>query len=289
MYVLTPSRSESEANPIYFQLAPSLLSSLLPEEFHAAIPLLLPYLLISFGSFTRIDYGSGHELSFATFLLSLTLLRFFDPSSPSEERNLVLVVFKKYLDVVWKLQDVYKLEPAGSHGVWGLDDYHFLTYLWGSAELRSRFLPLLSPYSRTQPSNPDSPTVPSIVLNPNLPTTNLYYLSISRIYSLKTGPFHEHSSLLHSVASSVPNWGKVNSGLWKMYEKEVLSKRVVVQHLPLGGLIGCDEVKPNDDGRSVRAVSVPLGGVRGSAVTASRDGGSRQKGLMGPPPPPTPL
>ena len=85
-----------------------------------------------------MDYGTGHETSFALFLLCLALLRFLEPA-PRVERQLVLHVFVRYLRLCWRLQDVYRLEPAGSHGVWGLDDYSFLSYVFGSAQLRGEF------------------------------------------------------------------------------------------------------------------------------------------------------
>jgi len=196
-----------------------LLSTVIPVELHPAIPYLSPYFMTSFGSFLRMDYGSGHETSFAIFLLCLSLLRFF-ASEQDEERQVVLLLFVRYLRLCWRLQDVYNLEPAGSHGVWGLDDYSFLGYIFGSGQLR------------------DQTDIPvSAVLDPPLPPTNLYFMQIMRIHEFKHGPFHEHSSQLHSIAVGVPNWGKVNSGLFKMYQAEVLGKRVVVQHIPLGGLM----------------------------------------------------
>lgn len=99
-----------------------------------------------------MDYGTGHEASFALLLLCLTLIRFFVPDKQNEP-ELVLCVFVRYLRLCWRLQDVYKLEPAGSHGVWGLDDYSFLGYIFGSGQLRGQLksfpmhpsCPLISP------------------------------------------------------------------------------------------------------------------------------------------------
>lgn len=111
---------------------------MLPVELHPAIPYLSPYFMTSFGSFLRMDYGSGHETSFAIFLLCLSLLKFFTPEE-AEERQVVLLLFVRYLRLCWRLQDTYNLEPAGSHGVWGLDDYSFLGYIFGSGQLRGRY------------------------------------------------------------------------------------------------------------------------------------------------------
>ncbi|KAJ8518454.1 hypothetical protein ONZ45_g4469 [Pleurotus djamor] len=232
------------------QEADAVLSNMLGSEHAPALSQVKPYFLTSFGSFTRMDYGTGHEAAFGMFLCCLALIRFYQPEV-SEERELVLNVFVRYLRLCWRLQDVYRLEPAGSHGVWGLDDSSFLGYIFGSGQLRGEHLDFLrSLYSlRIDPVPKDQADIPvSAVLHTPLPPTNLYFMSITRIHEVKNGPFHEHSSQLYAIATGVPNWRKVNSGLFKMYEAEVLAKRVVVQHIPLGGILEWDSSAPVDAG-----------------------------------------
>lgn len=75
-----------------------------------AIVELKPYFVESFGNATRIDYGTGHELTFVMFIMGLfkigALLK-------SDELAVALKVFNKYLSFVRTLQLIYKMEPAG--------------------------------------------------------------------------------------------------------------------------------------------------------------------------------
>jgi serine/threonine-protein phosphatase 2A activator len=48
-----------------------LLQEALPERFHRAVPEIMLYLSEGFGNSTRIDYGTGHEMSFIMLMCCL--------------------------------------------------------------------------------------------------------------------------------------------------------------------------------------------------------------------------
>ena len=89
-------------------------------------------MLSSFGSPQRIDYGTGHEATFLVFLLAL-----HKAGVPLELADIAALVFPRYFAFIRALVAHYRLEPAGSHGVWSLDDYHFVPFVLGSAQLAS--------------------------------------------------------------------------------------------------------------------------------------------------------
>ena len=191
-----------------------------PEAWVAAE--LAAYLAGSFGDRTRIDYGTGHEASFLLFMYGLHVRGYVEGASA--RRQLVLRVLPRYLRVTRKLQLTYLLEPAGSHGVWGLDDYSFLPFLFGSSQL----------------CGAEGTLPPGIVRDRDavqrLAPDYLYLDAIHFILQMKHGPFSEHSPMLYDI-SALESWRKVNTGMLRMYRAEVWSKLPVVQHTLFGKLV----------------------------------------------------
>ena len=205
------------------------ISSISDENDRNVILELSAYFQTSFGHHVRLDYGTGHESSFQVFLYALCKLGCFgstpdEPPSANRLKAVTLSIWSDYLAITRVLQTDYMLEPAGSHGVWGLDDYHCLPFYFGACQLQA---------------DGDDSTPDSIHDKEKLERDKdafLYYGCIHYIQSLKKGvPFFESSPMLNDI-SQLTSWRKVAAGLLKLYEGEVLSKRQVVQHFMFGDI-----------------------------------------------------
>lgn len=202
------------------------------------------YLAESFGNRMRIDYGTGHELNFIIFTLGLCkLAEEFDPTSIYGDARASSIVShielkgfveafgwdihslfaQNYLRLCRKLQTKFRLEPAGSRGVYNMDDFQFLPFLFGAAQLSGyKYISTGDFY------NPDGVDM--------FKNDYIFFEALDFILSNKRGPFNEHSYTL---------WGFTNLGTWENIYRRIKSKFIddilspfpIAQHLLFGEYI----------------------------------------------------
>jgi len=226
---------------------------------------LVAYFCGSFGSRERLDFGTGHEAQFLVFLLALARKN-GEEEDIRTAKDIALSVVPRYLELAYSLQKTYRLEPAGSHGVWSLDDYHFIPFLLGSAQL------MKPPASVTEKDFSQQDKMPRQMayrpkhslrhdLQEELADQNMYMRAIQRIRELKSGPFNEHSPLLTDLAG-LGSWEDVNKGLFNMFEGEVLGKFPVVQHFLFGPLFPADWEVDTAGAAAASAERGPMAGAK---------------------------
>jgi len=248
----------------------TLLEEALPVDKHDAIQELAPYLMDSFGNWTRIDYGTGHEMAFVMFVCCLFKIGVL---TEEDKLGVGLKLFTAYFDFARHLQQSYRMEPAGSMGVWNLDDYQFVSFILGAAQL--------SKVSRVKPKSIPDPEISDLLCK-----DYHFYACLSYIHQVKTGPFHEHSNQLWNI-SAVQLWSKVFTGLIKMYRAEVLCKFPVIQHTLFGSIFSLEKAKisldiPGSDRQSrPDPSSLPIAGPLAGGLMPGRMPGSMPGAMLG--------
>jgi hypothetical protein len=180
----------------------------------------------SFGDGVRVDYGTGHEASFLMWLFGL-----FQAGVMSGEdalRECATAIIPTYLSVVARLIHEYSLEPAGSHGAWSLDDYQYVPFLLGAAQLKG--------HAHVKPKS---------ALNEDILEWGvrdyLFLRAMETVKRTKVGStFAEMAPLLHDICL-IESWDRVSKGLLSMFEEEVLGKFPVAQHFLFGSLLSAQE------------------------------------------------
>ncbi|KAL7743303.1 hypothetical protein ACLKA6_012469 [Drosophila palustris] len=205
----------------------SMVEQAVPPKMCEYVGELGQYLAGSFGNQTRLEYGTGHELSFLFFLCALFRSKVL---MPSDEPAAALMLFNRYLNCVRRLQKRFSLQPAGFQGAYSLDDYQFVSYLWGAAQLCY-----------------DAPFRPNQLLDTEvLAQWRKHYLlagCVAFVAETKQGTFVTHSCQLWSILT-LSTWTQVYHGLHNMYLKEVICQFHMLRHVYFGQLMSFDPAPP---------------------------------------------
>lgn len=202
------------------------------------------YLSESFGNRMRIDYGTGHELNFIVFTMGLSYLVEKDDSSkpaPLSSESLkgyvdnhgfdIHALFAShYLKLCRRLQTKFRLEPAGSRGVYNMDDFQFLPFLFGAAQLCC--VKYISTSDFYQPDQVDM-----------FKSDFIFFGALDFILNNKRGPFNEHSYTLWGF-TNLGSWDNMTRRIRAKFIDDVLSPFPVVQHLLFGKYIFRWEKEP---------------------------------------------
>lgn len=203
---------------------------------------LLTYITESFGNPIRIDYGTGHELNFLIFTMGLSnLLEVSDSGDGSDmlitppklEKYIqdngwdVLCLFAhRYLRLCRRLQTKFRLEPAGSRGVFNMDDFQFLPFLFGAAQIAhgpsSKLIKIGTFYMRDQIED--------------FKEDFIFFEAIDFIWNNKRGPFHEHSYTLWNL-TELGSWENILRRIRTKFTSDILNPFPIVQHLLFGKYI----------------------------------------------------
>ncbi|XP_017037504.1 serine/threonine-protein phosphatase 2A activator [Drosophila kikkawai] len=204
-----------------------ILEEALPVNKCSYVNELGQYLSGAFGSSTKIEYGTGHELSFLFFMCGL-----FEAKILRREQDLAasaLILFDRYLKFVRRMQVLYSVVSANCQGAYGLDKFQFVPYIWGAAQLCH-----------------GAPFSPQKMLDENIveeyKTEYMLIDCVRHVYDTAGGSFARHSSQLWSLAA-LSSWMKIHRGLMFMYMEDILLDFDSLSALRFGELMPFEKAK----------------------------------------------
>ena len=222
-----------------------IFKELTPESDTQLKEELQAYLTESFGNRMRIDYGTGHELNFILF--SMGLMHLMDIKSNPDSQTIdsgdklsvspdtlksrvdkygwdILALYAHdYLRLCRNIQKKFRLEPAGSRGVYNMDDFQFLPFLFGVAQLVDvKYVSCNSFYDYEQVDMWKNDFI--------------FFEAIDYILKNKRGPFNEHSYTLWCF-TSLNSWANILRKIKAKFIDDVLTPFPIIQHLLFGKYI----------------------------------------------------